>query len=216
MRKNAIALVAALSLSTTLVACGNGTGTATNDATLDETTTAESTGTPSSDEASDAKRPSEPLDETGDADDTPEAKDTADSQKNDKAVKKAESEGKTVLVGTVRMVDGPDIFEYEGVDPEMLGGKGSEEGNTYAILELDEEVTLSGMGADGSPRDGEKADHIGLGEDLPKYDFTEDTASQWKKYEGKRVCVAGDVWFPTDVSFPLSGRMSDAEVLYEE
>lgn len=51
---------------------------------------------------------------------------------------------------------------------------------------------------------------------MPKYDFIEDTASQWKKYEDKRICVAGEVWFPTDVSFPLTGSISDIEVLYEE
>ena len=223
MKKNAMALATAIALSATLGACGNVGGGIAGDTSNDEPT--ETINLTDKDIEEVTEDTEDVTDDTEDAEDVTDDTETSDDAKVDDNVDTddraklrddAEADGKTVLTGTVRMVDGPDIFEYEDIDPEMLGGKESEEGNTYAILELDEETTLSGMGADGTPRNGEKTDHIGLGNDMPKYDFTEDTASQWKKYDGKRICVAGDVWFPTDVSFPLSGRMSDAEVLYEE
>lgn len=115
---------------------------------------------------------------------------------NEAVVKAAKAEGKTVLTGTVVIVDGPDIFEYEGMGLKVMGGAQSEEGNTYAIFEFDEDTLISGMGADGSARE-ETHDLIGLEHDLPKYDEIEDTASQWKKYEGQRICVVGDAVFPS-------------------
>lgn len=202
-------LVGAMALMLALAGCGGGAGDAT-DAATDELTEVT--------DGSTAVAKDDDDEDTGDAvaydgNENTEIEYLAARMASRAA---AEAEGKTVLVGTVHMIDGPDIFAYEGIDAETLGGADSENGNTYAILELDETATVSGMGADGSPRSGEEVDHIGLGDDLPAYDFAEDTASQWRAYEGKRICVAGDVWFPTDVSFPLSGRMSDAEVLYED
>lgn len=209
MRKTTM-VVATVALTAMLAACGTEGGTTATDRTKDEPTGASSGRVPSDDGEGDAQEGGADQTDTGD---TNEA---SDESEHAAARDDAEKDGRTVLTGTVRIIDGPDIFEYEGVDAEVLGGRDSEAGNTYAILELDEETAVSGMGADGSPRSDEKVDHVGLGSDMPRYEDVEDTASQWREYEGKRVCVAGDVWFPTDVSFPLSGRMSNAEVLYEE
>lgn len=98
---------------------------------------------------------------------------------DNEAVVKAE--GKTVLTGTVVIVDGPDIFEYEGMGPKVMGGAQSEEGNTYVILELDEDTLISGMGADGSARK-ETHDLIGLGPLLPigTFDCLRGLTTNWQ------------------------------------
>lgn len=240
MRRIAIATtVTAALLATTLAACA-GTGTGTVDGTVsdgtvvtDDTLTGkkDDTFTPDDDDEDvteddgtyddeddedakgskkDSKKDSKKSTKKDEADD-----EDADDADHEAAVKAAKAEGKTVLTGTVVMVDGPDIFDYEDIDPSVMGGAQSEAGNTYAILELDEETTISGMGADGFARE-ETHDLIGLGHDLPKYDEIKDTASQWKKYDGQRVCVAGNAVFPTDVSFPTAGTLHDAELLYVE
>lgn len=210
MKRTSLALIAAAALATTLAACG-GTGGTVTDATVDEPTEVESTTTDEKDVEKDAKATD---DKDAKVTDEAEAANLSDAEK-EAAKKKAEADGKTVLVGKVVMVDGPDIFKYESIDPSVMGGAQSEAGNTYAVLELDRDTEISGMGADNYPRT-ETHDHIGLGHDLPKYDEIKDTASQWKAYDGKRVCVAGDAVFPTDVSFPTAGTLHDAEVLYVE
>lgn len=219
MRRNAITLLATAALATTLAACG-GTGTgSTGSATTDDTTETNSSTTKDEKDTKDEGKGVE-SDDKGDADSkiagTDDTKVAAmtDAEKSE-ARSKAEAAGKTVLTGTVVMVDGPDIFKYENIDPSVMGGAQSEEGNTYAILQLDEETKISGMGADGFARE-ETHDLIGLGHDLPKYEDIKDTASQWKQYDGQRVCVAGDAVFPTDVSFPTAGTLHDTEVLYAE
>ena len=229
MRRTSIAVtVTAAMLVTTLGACA-GTGTGTVDGTVpDRTTTVTDGSVTSQEDATPTSSKHDDKDATAEKEDERNIDTKAGSDKmgdvekgdavgadNEAIVKAAKAEGKTVLTGTVVIVDGPDIFEYEGMDPKVMGGAQSEEGNTYAILELDEDTLISGMGADGFPRE-EAHDLIGLGHDLPKYDEIKDTASQWKQYEGQRVCVAGDAVFPTDVSFPTEGTLHDAELLYVE
>ena len=218
MRRSTLTMLAAATLAATLAACG-GAGTAATDATVDEPTEVEGAATDEKVDEEDAEEVDGKADEEADekADekiDKAAGKAVADAiseAEREAAVEAAEAEGKTVLVGKV----GPDIFRYESIDPEALGGAGHEEGNTYAILELDGDTTISGMGADNYPRT-ETHDHIGLGHDLPRYAEIKDTASQWARYDGMRVCVAGDAVFPTDVSFPTAGTLHDAEVLYVE
>ena len=222
MRKTTLTMLASVALATALTACGGAGGTGgtvtdtptdtpieVEDVVMDDDTEGDDEGTVDTTDDKDNKK----TDATDD-DSTDDATRLTDDEKEE-AKKKAESDGKTVLAGKVVIIDGPDIFEYEGMDPKVMGGKETEEGNTYAILELDEDTKISGMGADGFPRE-ENHDLIGLGHDLPKYDDIKDTASQWKKYEGKRICVAGDAVFPTDVSFPKEGTLHDAELLYVE
>lgn len=226
MRRSTLTMLAATALAATLAACG-GAGTAATDATVDEPAEVEGAATDEKVDEGDAEEVDGKADEKADeeVDEKADEKigkaagkavaDAISEAEREAAVEAAEAEGKTVLVGKVVMVDGPDIFRYESIDPEALGGAGHEEGNTYAILELDGDTTISGMGADNYPRT-ETHDHIGLGHDLPRYAEIKDTASQWAQYDGMRVCVAGDAVFPTDVSFPTAGTLHDAEVLYVE
>ena len=91
---------------------------------------------------------------------------------------------------------------------------------TKALARIDVEALAGGgvrLGelADGSPGEGD-ADHIGIGRDIPAFDFVEDSASFWTDYDGQRVCVAGNPWFQTDVSLPYAPRMYDAQLLYVE
>lgn len=124
--------------------------------------------------------------------------------------------GLSVFTGTVRVMSGTDLCTYEDVDPNMNGDADAIAESTYVILVLDGSEHVVGMGADGSPREGD-ADHIGIGKFIPAYsDFVEDTSSRWLDYDGKRVCVAGDPWFQTDVSLPFAPRMFDAQLLYVE
>lgn len=124
--------------------------------------------------------------------------------------------GLSVFTGTVRVMSGTDLCTYEDVDPNMNGDADAIAESTYVILVLDGSEHVVGMGADGSPREGD-ADHIGIGKSIPAYsDFVEDTSSRWLDYDGKRVCVAGDPWFQTDVSLPFAPRMFDAQLLYVE
>lgn len=127
----------------------------------------------------------------------------------------AEEQGLTVFVGTVRVMGGLDLCAYEDVDPHMNDNAEVIEQSTYVILELDETTHIVGMGADGSPREGD-ADHIGIGRSIPAHDFIEDTSSTWADYDGQRICVAGEPWFQTDVSLPFAPRMYDAQLLYVE
>lgn len=127
----------------------------------------------------------------------------------------AESEGLSVFTGTVRVMSGTELCAYEEVDPNMNGDADVVAESTYVILVLDEETHVVGMGADGSPREGD-ADHIGIGRSIPAFDFVEDSAGKWGKYDGVRICVAGEPWFQTDVSLPFAPRMYDAELLYTE
>jgi len=125
----------------------------------------------------------------------------------------AEEEGLTVLEGTVHIMGGTELCDYEGVDPNMNGDADDVARCTYVILVLDEMTHVSGMGGDGSPRDGD-ADHVGIGRDMPMFDFVENTADQWMGMEGQRICVAGSVAFQSDVSLPFAPRMYDARLLY--
>lgn len=135
---------------------------------------------------------------------------------NASAREAAEQSGLSVFTGTVRVMSGTDLCTYEDVDPNMNGDADAIAESTYVILVLDGSEHVVGMGADGSPREGD-ADHIGIGKFIPAYsDFVEDTSSRWLDYDGKRVCVAGDPWFQTDVSLPFAPRMFDAQLLYVE
>ncbi len=127
----------------------------------------------------------------------------------------AESEGLSVFTGTVRVMTGTDLCSFEDVDPNMNGDADVVAESTYVILVLDGTEHVVGMGADGSPREGD-ADHIGIGRSIPAFDFVEDSASKWSEYDGVRICVAGEPWFQTDVSLPFAPRMYDAELLYAE
>lgn len=128
----------------------------------------------------------------------------------------AESEGLSVFTGTVRVMSGTELCAYEEVDPDMNGDADVVAESTYVILVLDGTEHVVGMGADGSPREGD-ADHIGIGKSIPAFsDFVEDTASAWVEYDGQRICVAGKPWFQTDVSLPFAPRMDEVELLYAE
>lgn len=126
----------------------------------------------------------------------------------------AENEGLSVFVGTVNIMSGVDLCAYEDKPVEIFGADAEGEA-TYVILELDEITHVVGERADGSPGEGD-ADHIGIGRNIPAFDFVEDSASFWADYNGQRVCVAGNPWFQTDVSLPYAPRMYDAQLLYVE
>lgn len=124
----------------------------------------------------------------------------------------AEARGLTVFEGTVRLMNGVELCELEGNDPEMFSGTDVLSESSYAILMLDGEQTVQGGYGDGST--GERtSDHVSLGQSLP-YPGVEDTASVWEPYREMRVCVAGEPWLPTDVSLPLAPRMTMGEILY--
>ncbi len=126
----------------------------------------------------------------------------------------AEGEGLSVFTGVVHVMTGEELCAYENKPVEMFYEDAASD-TTYVILELDETVHVVGELADGSPGEGD-ADHIGIGRDIPAFDFVEDSASFWTDYDGQRVCVAGNPWFQTDVSLPYAPRMYDAQLLYVE
>lgn len=126
----------------------------------------------------------------------------------------AEGEGLSVFVGTVHIMTGEELCAYEDKPVEMFYEDAASD-TTYVILELDETTHVVGERADGSPGEGD-ADHIGIGRNIPAFDFVEDSASFWTDYDGQRVCVAGNPWFQTDVSLPYAPRMYDAQLLYVE
>lgn len=125
----------------------------------------------------------------------------------------AEARGLQVFEGTLRIVSGTELCELEGIDPEMVMGKEAAEESTFAVLILDEPTKVAGGYGDGSAGE-QEATHIGVGQNVPAYAGVEDTASQLLSYDGARVCVAGNPWFPTDVSLPLAPRMYSGELLY--
>lgn len=145
------------------------------------------------------------------------AEDAAEIEKANASAREAAVEsGLSVFTGTVRVMSGLDLCEYEGADPNMNGTADTVAESTYVILVLDGSEHVVGMAADGSPRESD-ADHIGIGQLIPAYlDFMEDSSSRWLDYDGKRVCVAGEPWFQTDVSLPFAPRMFDAQLLYVE
>ena len=89
----------------------------------------------------------------------------------------AESEGLSVFTGVVHVMTGEELCAYENKPVEMFYEDAASD-TTYVILELDETVHVVGELADGSPGEGD-ADHIGIGRDIPAFDFVEDSASFW-------------------------------------
>lgn len=126
----------------------------------------------------------------------------------------AENEGLSVFTGVVHVMTGEDLCAYEDKPVELFYEDAASD-TTYVILVLDETTHVVGERADGSPGEGD-ADHIGIGRDIPAFDFVDDSASFWRDYDGQRVCVAGNPWFQTDVSLPYAPRMYDAQLLYVE
>ena len=126
----------------------------------------------------------------------------------------AESEGLSVFTGVVHVMTGEELCAYEDKPVELFYEDAASD-TTYVILELDGTTHVVGERADGSPGEGD-ADHIGIGRNIPAFDFVEDSASFWMDYDGQRVCVAGKPWFQTDVSLPYAPRMYDAQLLYVE
>lgn len=125
----------------------------------------------------------------------------------------AEARGLQVFEGTLRIMSGTELCELEGIDPEMVMGKDAAEESRFAVLILDEPTMVTGGYGDGSAGE-QEATHIGVGQNVPAYTGVEDTVSQLLSYDGARVCVAGNPWFPTDVSLPLAPRMYSGELLY--
>lgn len=125
----------------------------------------------------------------------------------------AEEQGLSVFEGTVRIVNGTELCEMAGVEPNTIGREEVIAESTYAILVLDQPTTVQGNYGDGSTGE-QEASYIGLGQNIPAYEGVEDTASALLPYNGMHACLAGQVQFPTDVSLPLAPRMNVNEVLY--
>ena len=141
----------------------------------------------------------------------------AAAKAEEEAAAKAEAEAAAAVEAeheAARTLTGEELCAYENKPVEMFYDDAASD-TTYVILELDETVHVVGELADGSPGEGD-ADHIGIGRDIPAFDFVEDSASFWTDYDGQRVCVAGNPWFQTDVSLPYAPRMYDAQLLYVE
>ncbi|MDO4796979.1 MAG: zinc ribbon domain-containing protein [Coriobacteriales bacterium] len=106
----------------------------------------------------------------------------------------AESQGRQVFEGVVRMVDGEELSQLDGV-PINANGEKCAEGwrkSSYALLMFDDAQTVDGiqLAEDKVSRD---VDHICLGEknfDTYGGSYNRDNASQWEEYDGRRVCVS--------------------------
>ena len=118
----------------------------------------------------------------------------------DAAIKDAQAKGYVVLSGTVHVMNGRELCEYQGQDLEQLFGATwakTEEATTYIIIVFNHETTLDAQSGDGSGIRPGTATMIAL---------TKQDTSYWEAREGEEVLIAvspKETWWPSDASLPL-------------
>lgn len=127
----------------------------------------------------------------------------------------AEAQGRQVYVGTVRIMDGEGASALSGTPINANGSKAADKyrSSTYVALMLDEPTVVSyEQGGQFEPLS-MTTEWIGIG----RNDYSEDTASQWASYDGKRICISSGTLTTSggvDVFWGPASR--DAALLYEE
>ena len=106
----------------------------------------------------------------------------------------AESQGRQVFEGVVRMVDGEELSQLDGVPIDANGEKCAEgwRKSRYALLMFDDVQTVEGVQL-ADEQVSTDVDHICLGEknfNVYNGSYDRDNASQWEEYDGRRVCVS--------------------------
>ncbi len=116
------------------------------------------------------------------------------------AIKEAQEKGYMVLSGTVHVMNGRELCEYQGYELEQMFGDEwakTEEATTYIIIVFAHETTLDCQSGDGSGIRPGTATMISL---------TKQDTSYWEEREGEEVTIAvssNETWWPSDVSLPM-------------
>ena len=116
---------------------------------------------------------------------------------NADAIAGAEASGMTVVTGTVYAGSQTELTPLIGIQPAN-----PEDGSLYAVVLLDQPVTLTGTSAPGETRT-ESTSVVVLARLIPGYAGMDRDYEAWSPYDGQQVTVAlEDIAFPTDTSYP--------------
>lgn len=115
----------------------------------------------------------------------------------------------------MRVVSAEELIKLQGVDidPAAAGG-----GGTYAVLVFDKETDVTGQSGDGSGERTEPAKMLGIAEYTKYSNFVEEYGDldACKSFDGQHVTIvakAKDIWFPSDVSFPIGEPKAKTSVI---
>ena len=109
----------------------------------------------------------------------------------------AESDGRETIAGTLTMMSGTELCEFEGVSLEATGAPDEVADSLYAVLVLDERTK----------------EHVVIGRSVPAHEEWGDTASDWWESEGGLICVVGS-FEDEDGSFPYARRCYDVDLVF--
>ncbi len=148
----------------------------------------------------------------------------------------AMAQGKQVLEGTVRVMSAREVAKLD-MDPAYNAFTNDSnrvpkslrdfyqpsnydwDRSSYAVLMLDNAMKVSGKQVDASTA--QVCRYILLGtHDVPGHSLSTDTTSRWNPYNGKRVCLAGAIWYPSGLRIGFTASMGsqqwkyDAQILY--
>jgi len=170
-----------------------------------------------SDDTSGGSAPAENA-TTGAAPATDDSKADQGAADKQAAIDNAIELGFQVFDGTVHVCTAEELIELQGIDidPAAAGG-----GGTYAVVVFDGPTQVIGQGSDGSGERTETANMIGVAEYTEyssDYVVEYGDLDAWKALDGQQVTIAAqarDIWFPSDVSFPIGEPHSNETKIIE-